>query len=593
MNRIITNMSVRMKILTIILLLVVSMLGVGGYALQAIGRIVVTGPIYATIARNQNLTADILPPPLFVVESHAAALRLGLETNPKKIEELIVQVRTYRDAFEERAAFWETQDLAPEIRTTLHEAIKTGRIFFTEVQEKLIPAVQAGDEARLRYILRTTLMAHFDAHKTAIDALAHLALAEVKISEDNAAATIVSVGAKILICAVAVILAAVAFALLVSRRITQPLHRIVAFATRVTAGKLDENIEVDQKDEVGMLAQNLTKMVGTLRRLVDESALATQRAEAEARQARQSALDADAANKNVLSKQDIMLRAAMELGRVVDSLRQSIETLAAQSEQSSTGARVQLRRIEETCQSMGNLNSTTLAVVQNALQTAETTENAKNNAANGAALAGRVVEMSGALESKSLAMKQSMLALGQQAEGIGQILEVISDIADQTNLLALNAAIEAARAGDAGRGFAVVADEVRKLAEKTMAATDQVGAAIHDIQTGARQNMDHVDETVRTIEEVTAMAKDSGTALDEIARLVTTASEQMRGIAKDSELQSEVSGAINGALEDVREISSSTAVAMQHAETAIAALAHQTQILQSLVRNLQAADSAA
>lgn len=121
------------------------------------------------------------------------------------------------------------------------------------------------------------------------------------------------------------------------------------------------------------------------------------------------------------------------------------------------------------------------------------------------------------------------------------------------------------------------------MAEKTMAATGQVGSAIHDIQTGARQNMDHVDETVQAIDEVTAMATDSGTALDEIASLVTSASEQMRNIAKDSEVQSGISGGINSALEEVREISSSTATAMRHAETAIAALAKQTQVLHNLV----------
>ncbi|WP_313951831.1 methyl-accepting chemotaxis protein [Accumulibacter sp.] len=72
-----------------------------------------------------------------------------------------------------------------------------------------------------------------------------------------------------------------------------------------------------------------------------------------------------------------------------------------------------------------------------------------------------------------------------ECAGIGQIVGVIRDIADQTNLLALNAAIEAPRAGEQGRGFAVVADEVRKLAERTRAATVQIGQMIEAVQAHA------------------------------------------------------------------------------------------------------------
>jgi len=51
-------------------------------------------------------------------------------------------------------------------------------------------------------------------------------------------------------------------------------------------------------------------------------------------------------------------------------------------------------------------------------------------------------------------------------EKIKNIAVLIDGIADQTNLLALNASIEAARVGEAGKGFAVVANEIRDLAEE-------------------------------------------------------------------------------------------------------------------------------
>lgn len=156
------------------------------------------------------------------------------------------------------------------------------------------------------------------------------------------------------------------------------------------AGNLDESIDINQKDEVGMLAQHLREMVGTLQRLIRESTQAKQQAESEAAQARQNARIADEASHDALAKQDIMLRTATELGRVVDSLSQSIRDPFGPKRAVQRRGRGPATSGQATCQAMQDLNGTTLAVVQNALRTAETTENARNNATSGATLANRV-----------------------------------------------------------------------------------------------------------------------------------------------------------------------------------------------------------
>ena len=264
----------------------------------------------------------------------------------------------------------------------------------------------------------------------------------------------------------------------------------------------------------------------------------------------------------------------------------SAEGLASQVMEAGHGTRLQQERVAETATAMEEMNATVLEVARNASAAADGAASARARALAGADVVQRAVTAIGRVSALSEELRGNMGRLGTQAEAIGQVMTVISDIADQTNLLALNAAIEAARAGDAGRGFAVVADEVRKLAEKTMTATQEVGASIRAIQQAARDNQKSMEEAAHAVEEATGLAGESGAALGEIVSLVDDSSGQAQSIAAASEEQSAASEEINRAIEEVNTVASDTAEGMAAASKAVKDLAGLAAELQQLFEEL-------
>ncbi|MHC1700435.1 MAG: methyl-accepting chemotaxis protein [Humidesulfovibrio sp.] len=291
--------------------------------------------------------------------------------------------------------------------------------------------------------------------------------------------------------------------------------------------------------------------------------------------------------KRIEQQNEKIARAAEAATAISDQVASASEELSAQIEQSSRGTEQQRARTGEAATAMEEMNATVMEVASNASGAAELAEQAKHKAQEGARLVDDVVTNINQINTRAEALKVDMGELGKQAEGIGAIMNVISDIADQTNLLALNAAIEAARAGDAGRGFAVVADEVRKLAEKTMTATNEVGAYIKAVQDSAKKNIEGTEATTRAIVASTTTAGKSGEALREIVGMVERTADQVRSIATASEEQSAASEEISHTTDDINRIASETAEAMNQSAHAVSDLSRLAQELKRIISNMQ------
>ena len=260
--------------------------------------------------------------------------------------------------------------------------------------------------------------------------------------------------------------------------------------------------------------------------------------------------------------------------------------ISVQVEQASQGALVQNERLTDTASAMMQMNATVTEVATSASNAATNADEARNTAQQGLSAVQTVITSIAEVNTVAHMLKEQMEGLGEQTRNIGSILSVITDIADQTNLLALNAAIEAARAGDYGRGFAVVADEVRNLAEKTVMATKEVRDVITGIQSGTQATMSNADMASEKVLLAIGQAETAGTTLTSIVQLVEGVAGKIHSIATAAEQQANTSTSITQSLEDVRLVSSETAMAMQQASHAVEDLAEQAVQLNGLIGEL-------
>ncbi|NCA84444.1 MAG: methyl-accepting chemotaxis protein [Clostridia bacterium] len=245
----------------------------------------------------------------------------------------------------------------------------------------------------------------------------------------------------------------------ISRSITRSLKKGVAFAREIADGNLQASIDIDQKDELGELAETLRQM------------------------------------KDKLSEVIVSVQAAA--GYIAEASNQ----MSLTSQNVSHGSTRQASSAEEISASMQQMSASISHNTSNAQRTEQ------------------IADLATAKMKQGTDMVQQ---LAESIREIAERITIIGDIAYQTNILSLNAAVEAARAGEQGRGFAVVADEVKKLAERSQKAATEInrvsGAGVKLAEHSQQlfgDIMPKIDETLRLVQQINAssLEQDSGASL--------------------------------------------------------------------------------
>ncbi len=325
---------------------------------------------------------------------------------------------------------------------------------------------------------------------------------------------------------------------LLSRIISRGVKQCADFALALSKGDLGNVLDINQKDEIGVMADSMRAVAAAENDVAQKFGLL---ADGDLRIKVQQRSDKDTLMRSIAEMIDKLTNIVAEVQSGAENVAAGSEEMSASSESLSQGASEQAAAVEECSSSMEQMAS---SINQNA-------DNARQTESIAAKAALDAKESGDAVSKTVAAMKE-----------IAGKISIIEEIARQTDLLALNAAVEAARAGEHGKGFAVVAAEVRKLAERSQGAAAEIN---------------------RLSGDSTAVAERAGTLLEKLVPDIQKTADLVQEIAATSQEQSAGAGQVNKALQQLDQVIQQNASSSEELASTSEELSSQAEQLQATI----------
>jgi methyl-accepting chemotaxis protein len=559
MNDLLNNISIKLKLVSISLFILILMLFSTGYALVILDQVgeELDSIVNKDIPMTKILT-QISENQLEQIRYFERALRYGmLENLATDRSEGFNQSRTQFNHYhsqivdELETAFHLSQQGTLNARTEReHQEFKNIEsamykieqeyLGFKQQADKVFSLLTQGEQQEAEHLVQT-----MGAEEDMLASESHALVHEIERFTEQAGIRALehehSALAVLSLITLLSMAAGISISWVLSSNIAKRVCNSVSALELIASGNLTNRLQASGRDEIGKLQHSMVTMQARLREMI------------------------------------------AHISDTTTQLSTTADEVSAVTSQTSANIQQQQIETDQITTAMTQMSATVHEVALNIDHTSTAASEANREAVHGRGMVKSAVEGVHTLGEQIEYNAKVISQVERNSEEINTVLEVIKTIAEQTNLLALNAAIEAARAGEQGRGFAVVADEVRTLAGRTQQSTTEINEMIENLQKNAKSAVQAMEESRQHARGVVEKAENADSALTAISESVEKIDQMSTQIATAAEQQSSVTEEMSHNIDHINNMATQNATGSQQTSAAGLELSRMASSLSQLV----------
>lgn len=260
------SLSLKMKLVVLTVIFTSSLIGFGVFSATTLNLVKVNGPLYQQIVQDKDLLADLMPPPIYILEPYLLAYQMREANGEIALRSLTDSYNHLKQDYRTRIQHWEkTLDPQSNIQQELKtKSLPPAESFFVSMDQDYIPALKAGQMEKANQILTTVLTPKYLEHRVAIEKLTKLTVEGAAANELKAMHLVNSRGQLSSILRVLVVIFGCGFAYWIGREILIQMQQTLEVVNEIAKGDRCRRLNDSSKHEFGQLALAINRMIESL-----------------------------------------------------------------------------------------------------------------------------------------------------------------------------------------------------------------------------------------------------------------------------------------------------------------------------------------